>query len=343
MSTATARAKRAAVVTIIETSTNHELVEVSERVELFGRRVLDARSAIERQREQETYWKVQQRVYAEKAKELKAKSKGARGAASLQADIVLANLAKHKGVASIFARAGNLIVRTPLVFCDIRLKQGTKETKRTCIGAFEFTFNPHARHVRVSNKLFRGHWSANGNVPCLGEYESEVRRLFDKGDFYALFDIMWMWLNGAGRDSYSYMRSHDWRDRYRSVGGGEARSSFAIGDYVVFNRDSYDGRTLRGQVGKVLSNAGSGSQQQCQVEFKLIEEGRSRNLYCPVGHLSKITEEEYNAADRYTVKTRVVKVALAIDNLKEGATIADAKRLTERIKRRSLILEPYKA
>lgn len=334
---AAARGKiKAAVVAVIETATNRELADALDRVNRYRAYDFDYRRTAKRYTERAREQRENARKARERVEALRKAGSAVRGAARLSADVVLQQLAKHKGVASVHSMKGKLIVRTPLVFVPIRKEGGTKESERRCIGAFDVSFDPKAYRIRVHNRLFQGHWATNNDQPCLGEYEHEVHRLFKKGDFYLLYDLMWQWMIGADKDAHAYMRSHEWRDRRRSIGRVEARVEYNASDHVVCVDPEYDGREIGGYVAKIVV----GGSAMVQIAFKKWDRDRgdSPTWNVPTYAIHKITSAEYEAADIYAVKSKRAKIALAIDTLPDGSKFGDAKKMVERVKSRTLEL-----
>lgn len=253
--------------------------------------------------------------------------------ASTNADTTLARLSKHALLESFEVKGNSLVLRTKLLFAGVRRRAGETRKKRTCIGAFEISFDlkPHYGHIKIDNLLYSRHWSiATDGSPCLGEWATEIQRLVGKQDIYGLFDLYTHYLRAADTDMAAYMRSHDWVKNYRYISHPPEGEAINRGDYVVCMIVEYDGRGMLGAVGRVESvdsrTIGVAWKDTYYSEDEDGEELSTGPTYwnVPKSSVVKITKDQFDAKDRYDIHGKLKGAVTAIDKLKDGATLDDA-------------------
>lgn len=280
-------------------------------------------------------------------KELEEEEKKGGNARREAAETMAAQLVRHAGVHSMTVNGEGLVITTPLLFANIRLKEGSRRKKRACIGAFEIRFQQNSL-PRVTNLVFNQHWAIRDQRFCLGEYEEDVLNALDKKDFYGAFDILFHLLHSAGEDAAAYTQSHQWRDDYRTGSdlGQHALPERAVaiqkGSYVVMAHDGYESvRGIKGYVGvveKVVDNP-----PMAHVVFKEHVHGHigcttsfdGHCWYVPPSLLIPITKEEYEKANVYKIVSTTGMLDM-VDALPDGSTVDDLQKLFKSLEKTPL-------
>ena len=250
------------------------------------------------------------------------------------------NMLAHKVVERIsVARDGKVSVYTPLLFCKIREGAGIRRSKRACIGAYKITLDPSCYGISVRQMLFERHWAINGTSPCMGEYQDEVVRRFDRGDMYGIVDIMYQWLIGADNDGGAYMRSHEWRDQHRNRIAGTASAApprtYSREEHVIFTEKQVDGRFLQGRTG-IISSC---NQSVATVQWRPHPADKNgREWTVQTSQLLPITKAQYEAAVMYEIKNPARSVLEKIDALADGTSLKQALSLAREIATNQLVI-----
>lgn len=253
------------------------------------------------------------------------------------------SLSKHAGIASLCVKEMNgvtyIIIQTPLLFTPIRTKVGARKEKRACIGQYEVRIGVNKNHVQVFNKTFKNHWAIRDGNPCKGSYQSDMDYAYTKGDWYALFDVIYHYLHSTD-DGSAYERSHEWRDRRQlSQLIPKAEKKYEFGEYAIITSTNTDGKNILGHVGRVL---GHNSEELMCLEFRVPigghtgPQGKGRDLHCwNIGDFpsEKITEAQYLAQEVYTSSGVDIseETFTAIDALPDGSTQEDAAKLAQEL------------
>lgn len=263
-----------------------------------------------------------------------------------KAELAYKRLKKHKGIADVIVTPKYVEIITPLIWVNIRKAAGSRESVRTCIGAYKFTLIfSTGGEVRVENLVFERHWAVSEVNPCFGEYQDEIRRMMQKNQLYELWDMLYQWLIGADRDAAAYMLSHDWKRNYRKIRG--ISPIFQVGQWVVYTDDS-DGRPLKGCVGMVtlidpnrtLSRGGGTIPEiSYRVTLKQVPGNESRDWYSSGNVLKAISQKKFKEADRYKVVVQG-SIAQKLDRMQSG-TLEDYQKLLNDKERIQIL--PYEA
>lgn len=235
-------------------------------------------------------------------------------------------LGKHKGIASLTVSGQVVTIMTPLLFCYIRTAAGSKTSKRTCIGAFKCTLNFQDRAIKLENKVFRKHWAIDDHGrPCLGEFGDEVALRFSQNDIYGVWDVLYHLLMSADMDGAAFMRSHDWKDTYRTP---ETGARFATGQFVAAIADC-DGMNTKGRTGIVLTQETAG-QARVNVLFQAVPSVGQSFTWRMLSHLLvPISQKQFNVIVVYDVK--IIGLNDKLDRMRSG-TLKDYEALDRTVR-----------
>lgn len=262
-----------------------------------------------------------------------------------------AQLMRHSAVESIEVSGSNLLIKTKLLFTDIRTSEGSRKTRRSCIGAFEVKIAPGQLRVGVVNQLFTDHWAIRSGVPCLGEYSEDIETSIATQRWYQFFDTLYHFLRNAADDAAAYSSSHVWRQHNRKkstlgyfVEPERPPKKFAAGDTVICLEDTYESAEgLEGLTARVLD--GGRNPEEQHVEFRRAMRGHSNcdgeDGHCwviPTSYLAPITTAEYEAAEVYDPSFKKGRVIDQIDALPDGSTMADVKEIQEAVAKEERVL-----
>jgi hypothetical protein len=300
--------------------------------------------------EYENLHKSEVQMAADKQKELEKQEEAQRGGiekARLSALDIVAQMRKHRVYASFFVEGNYIVGRTHILFADIRLREGARKTSRVCIGAYDVKIRPSDGSMQVRNLIFTDHWAVSGGRPCLGEYSNDYKRMYERKDWYGIFDLFTHFLVST-EDAGAYHRAHDWRDYYRAYssetgtyvepGGGVNVSDFAMGDRVIFtNPEGYESaKTIYGMTGTVIPSASTdlvhvyfqdemGGHESCAMRLREVEKMKGFEFepgHCwkvPPQYLYKITEDQFAEASKYEIEGGTTMLQI-LDKFPKGKT-----------------------
>lgn len=135
-------------------------------------------------------------------------------------------------------------VMTHPLFTKIRTADGSKVTKRRCLGAYRIRIVRSNRTFQVVNAtfrhLYRQHWGVDSESACLGNWEPMYKELLANNDWVGLICMVILYLKDT-QDSGAYMRSHDWvTDRNENnFQTTTRRPRLAVGDAVIGRSSNY--------------------------------------------------------------------------------------------------------
>lgn len=266
---------------------------------------------------------------------LTQESEAKKGEVTEKAKALYRMFMRHSAVESFKMDRGAIKITTKLIFADIRLKDGSRDLQRACLGAFVFTIGK--RNFRIKNLLFDDseydHWGVSQGNPCLGEYRKDFDAARNRNDWYGLFDLMYHYMRSI-EDSGAYKRAHYWRNERRLTKlAPDAAKPLEVGSYVICTEQDAEGKALIGLVGKVIWKA----EDFMSIEFKenvgghMGEGGTGKDEYCWNLHahqVAAISQEMYEAKSKYDIADITIPVRSifsAVDNLPDGSSLEDAK------------------
>lgn len=245
-------------------------------------------------------------------------------------------LSKLSFIESLRVRNGVLLAKTRLIFTDIRNGDGSRDTTRTCLGAFEIVLRFSPTRLRVHNLLFTrnnyGHWSISGGRPCLGDWNEDISRLYEKRDIYGLLNTLFHYLRST-EDGGAYMRSHEWKEqRQESL----KQPAYRRGSHVIATQEYRDMVKIpAGAYGVILAAFRDGS-IMVQFDDKIQSEdgsvvGHDADGAGKSGHCWRVRRSRFAVLTKtqYAKKTTVEQLSSEsvlhkIDSLPDGSTLSDA-------------------
>lgn len=245
-----------------------------------------------------------------------------------------------------FEIGDHFVIKTKLIFTDIRKSAGLRLKKRSCLGSFrihlptQFT-GLDSNYTYVENQTFingRANWAVSSGRVCWGEWRTDFDDVMRKKDYYQMFEMVVHLLRASDDDGAAYLRSHEWRDRreiYNIV--KMVQEPIKPGDYVIFTGLEQDNLNILGYVSQLDSASGT------LGRFSIKEIGGNKNHFWNVrmDKAQKIPKEMYDAQARYKIKTTesnpVESILKAIDELPDGSTHEDAVELAKSMSTRKEI------
>lgn len=245
------------------------------------------------------------------------------------------SLIAYKWVENVTAEGAYIVVKTKLIFGDIRKEAGSDVHERACLGAFELKFSTTGRAYQIKNLTFAGvqdTWSVREQIPCLGDWGYDFNKRNDKKDYAGLIDIMYHYIRAADTDGSSYEPSHQWRNK-RTIAGIE--SNLREGTRVVI-MTNYDDSNCEGAVGTVI-RVQMGGVSNYLVEFQHEQEWDGEehdSWWFPVYCLAPITQAQYDRGEAVVDQSDHNPTIKKIDALPDGATQADVEKIIKAAKKK---------
>jgi len=190
----------------------------------------------------------------------------------------LARLKAHKAVHHVSIDNGLLVMYFNPLFTDVRLKEGSRESRRRFLGCYRVTIGRDDKHFEALNLSFpmiRSHWGcSSSSVPCFGDWDQVGKLITGEPNMYGLAEVLVSYLTstadgGAYRTSDSWIseRNSNYLTRASTVYKGIRPDTLA--NFVGSDNDdnTTGGRDLRGTLCSVTSSDNGDRDKSINVRF----------------------------------------------------------------------------